>query len=40
MEQLRSIRQGHLTHKNMTVREAEKIQYVLKVRPTARASRA
>jgi hypothetical protein len=31
MLQLRSIRQGNLTHKNMTVREAEKIQDVLKV---------
>jgi len=31
MLQLRNIRQGNLTHKNMTVREAEKIQDVLKV---------
>jgi hypothetical protein len=32
MVQLRNIREGQLTHKNMTVREAEKIQDVLKVR--------
>ena len=31
MVQLRNIRQGSLSHKNMTVREAEKIQDVLKV---------
>ena len=31
MVQLRNIRQGNLSHKNMTVREAEKIQDVLKV---------
>jgi len=31
MLHLRNIRQGHLSQKNMTVREAEKIQDVLKV---------
>ena len=34
MLHLRNIRQGHLSQKNMTVREAEKIQDVLKV-PTS-----
>ena len=37
MVQLRNIREGQLTHKNMTVREAEKIQDVLKVRAVCHA---
>jgi hypothetical protein len=31
MQELKNIRLGVLSHKNMTVREAEKIQHVLKV---------
>jgi hypothetical protein len=31
MQELKNIRLGVLSHKNMTVREAEKIQQVLKV---------
>ncbi len=31
MQELKSIRHGVLSHKNMTVREAEQIQHVLKV---------
>lgn len=31
MQELKNIRHGVLSHKNMTVREAEKIQHVLKV---------